>query len=177
MTQAHARTRDFSKKRPPVYFTIDDVRYDCYKALDFDQLRRFAGMASNMSQLSADLKIKDDGDEEDELAAVSAAQEAITQIGNLMKIVMKKTSYATFMEKFAPSDEDRERDDFEPIDHTQLLDIVKWLMEVYTDRPSRPSSNSSDSSSNGDGGASSTDGASPAEFAPTSLPEPTPSIS
>lgn len=162
-----ARTRDFTKKRPPVRFTIDEVTYHCYKALDLDQLRRFANMASELARLKAEMDTNEEDTARAAVSAVDSAQLAIDKISSLMKIVMKKVSYAEFVARLQPSDELRESDDFEPIDHKQLLDIVKWLMEIYTERPSQPSSNSSATSPTDDGGTSSTAGASDAEFAPT----------
>ena len=161
MTGPAAKTRDFSKKRPPVFFTIDETRYDCYKALDFDQLRRFAGMARGIGKLAADA-------EENVEDQVDAATDAIDRVADVMKIVMKKKSYATFNAKLRPSDEEREADDFEPIDPVQLMDIVKWLMEIYTNRPTQPSPSSATGSTIDDGGSSSAAGASPAAGEPTS---------
>lgn len=151
MTQAH--TRDFSRKRLPVFFTIDDVRYDCYKALDMGQLQQFARLASNLSSITEDLK---DSDETAQTA--ESASHAIDRISGLMKIVMKKASFAVFIAKFKPTDDEREADDFEPIDHTQLTDIIRWLLEVYTGRPTQPSSSSSTGSETDDGGTSSMGG-------------------
>lgn len=149
-----AITRDFSKKRPPVFFTIDDYRYDCYKTLDFEQLRRFANLARGIGSL-AETAEDGDGDVEDQ---VEAATNAIDRVCDVMKIVMKKKSYEPFVAKVRPTDVQREDDDFEPIDPNQLMDIVKWLMEVYTKRPTQPSSSSSTGSTSGGGGSSSTAG-------------------
>lgn len=175
MTQAH--TRDFTKKRMPVYFTIDDVRYNCYKALDLDQLRRFAQMAQSLSSFVKSVQ-NEDADVEDKLAeSADAASAVVDKILDLMKIVMKKVSFAVFATKVSPTDADREDDDFEPIDPVQLMDIVQWLMGIYTKRPTQPSSISSDGSTSDDGGSSSTAGASPGESVPPSSPETTSSIS
>ena len=166
MTQAH--TRDFSRRRPPVYFTIDDVRFDCHRALDLEQLRRFANLAAGMGSLVADAQ-----DIEQATRSAEVAADAIDRILGVMKIVMKKSSYLPFAARVKPTDEDRERDDFEPVDHLQLTDIIKWLMGVYTNRPSQPSSNSPAGSASDDGGSSSTAGASPAESTRGDLPETT----
>lgn len=171
MTQAH--TRDFSKKRLPVFFTIDGRRYDCFKALDLDQLTRFAALTKNLGDISKTLTSGDADDVEvvevDADEAVESTSVAINKISGLMKIVMKKASFATFMTYLQPTEDEREDDDFEPIDYTQLLDVVKWLMEVYTGRPTKPSSDSSTGSESDDGGTSSTAGASPEELEPLSL--------
>lgn len=148
-----AITRDFSKKRPPVFFTIDDERYDCFKALDFEQLRRFVELSRSIGSLSVDAEESDD-------SQIDAASSAIDRVCDVMKIVMKKKSYAVFVTKVRPTDDEREADDFEPVDPIQLMDIIKWLMETYTSRPTQPSSSSSTGSDNGDGGTSSTAGAS-----------------
>lgn len=164
MTQGQARTRDFSKKRTPVFFTIDGQRYDCFKALDFAQLRLFAALARGVSHLNAERSESEPG----EVDEVEAATAAIDRILELMKIVMKKASYAIFASKLRPTDEEREADDFEPVDPYQLMDIVKWLMETYTNRPSQPSSSLSPGSISDDGGSSSTAGASPEAVTPAS---------
>lgn len=152
MSQAH--TRDFTQKRPPVHFTIAEERFNCYKALDMDQLRRFANMAR---ELRVDATDANDADQ----AAVS--MEKIGKIGDLMRIVLKKESATRFIAILNPDEEKRESDDFEPIDPFQLLDIVKWLMEIYTKRPTEPSSTSQPGSTNGETGTYSTAGALPTE--------------
>lgn len=168
MTQAH--TRDFTKRRMPVNFTIDGDRFDCYKALDFDQLRRFAALAQGLSSF---VKIVKDDEEVDEAAAMKSASLAIDKILEIMKIVMKKQSYGVFVTKVKPSEEDREDDDFEPVDPVQLMEIVQWLMGIYTNRPTQPPSSSSAGSSSVDGGSSSTAGVSLEELVPASSPETT----
>lgn len=155
-----AQTRDFSKKRVPVYFTIDDTRFDCYRALDFEQLRRFANLARGIGDL------KSTGEEGSESDQVEAATDAIDRVCDVMKIVMKKVSYQAFISKLRPTDEQREAEDFEPIDPVQLMDIVKWLMEIYTKRPTQPSSSSHTGSTSDDGGSSSTAGVSLTDGAP-----------
>lgn len=173
MTQPRPQTRDFSKKRPPVYFTIDGTRYDCFKALDLDQLTQFAGLTKSFSEIAQDISDDDVTSPERIEETAGSTSAAIDKIAGLMKIVMKKASYSVFISKLRPSEEERNADDFEPVDYTQLLDIVKWLMEVYTGRPSKPSSTSSDGSESADGGTSSTAGASLEELEPIDLSQAT----
>lgn len=130
---------------------MDDQKFNCYKALDMDQLRRFANMAR-------ELRTDNVTGEDDQIAASVAKMD---KIGDLMRIVLKKESATRFIELLNPTDEKREDDDFEPIDPFQLLDIVKWLLEIYTQRPTEPSSTSSGGSANGETGTSSTAGALP----------------
>ena len=40
-------SRDFTRKREPVWFTLDDKRYDCYPALPLEDLRAFAATMSD----------------------------------------------------------------------------------------------------------------------------------
>lgn len=161
MTQPRPHTRDFSKKRAPVNFTIDGVRYDCFKALDLDQLARFAGLTSSFGEISRGFSGEVDGSDVEHLEeAANSTTVAVDKIADLMKIVMKKASYTIFISKLKPTPEAREADDFEPIDYHQLLDIVKWLMEVYTGRPTKSSSNSSSGSEIDDAGTDSTAGVS-----------------
>jgi len=173
VTQPRRQTRDFSKKRPPVDFTIDEIRYDCFKALDLNQLAEFANLTRNLGEISKGFEDGEPTSVENARDAAARSTEAIDRIANLMKIVMRKASYGAFIARLRPTDEEREDPDFEPIDYTQLLDIVKWLMEVYTDRPSKPSSTSSTGSETDDGGTSSTAGASLEELIPADLTQET----
>jgi hypothetical protein len=150
LIQAH--TRDFSKKRLPIFFTIDEDRFDCFKSLDLEQLRRFAN-------LSRELRVTAHEDD-DEQAQAERAMDRAGNIGSIMKIVLKRESYARFIARLQPDDDTRELDDFEPIDPHQLVDIIRWLMEIYTGRPIEPSSSSSAGSRIDDGGTSSTAGVS-----------------
>ncbi len=149
-------TRDFTRKRPLIEFTIDEDEFRCKKALDLTRLQNFM----NRYRDSAGLK----------------ESEAVDAISSIMKLVLRRDSYVKFSERFTPSDDvDTDAEDFEPIDHTQVIDIIRWVMEQYTGRPTEPSPSSSAGSENGGAGTSSTVGASPAASTSTDFPLATPS--
>lgn len=123
--------RDFSRKRRPVYFTISEVTYHCVKALPADELQEM------MNRLR--------GSNVDDTNAVA-------RVIDVLQVCMIGDSHAALVTKIKT-----DRDD--PIDLEQLGEIVEWLVEVYTNRPTKPSSGSSTGSPSDDGGTSSTAGA------------------
>lgn len=125
-------SRDFTKKRDDVFFTVDDDRFDCWPGLIADDLKAL-------------------GEVMGEGISVDNAVEKLYAVFN---IVMQRESFNRF--------DERMHDRMRPIDLRQFTDIIEWLVEVYTGRPTQPSSTSSSGSGNGDAGSSSTAGA-PAE--------------
>jgi hypothetical protein len=107
-------TKDFSKKREPISFTIDSDRFICVTAIPGDTL----------VTLLAKLQGADDDDME--------------QVANGLKQILAEllvdSSYARFAERFASKDD--------PIDFVQMNEIVEWLMEAFGMRPTKPSSDS-----------------------------------
>lgn len=86
----------------------------------------------------------------------------LERVTPILKLMMKKESFKRFMIRFKPVvDEDGAvvDENWEPIDHEQLLEIIQWLTEQYTGRPTEPSSNSSGGSPSDDGTSPSTAGA------------------
>lgn len=122
-------SRDFTKKHEDVYFTIDEDRFDCWPTLISDDLKAM-GKA---------------------IGSGIEADNAVEKIDEVFAIVMQPESFENFRRRTA----DRRR----PIDIMQIGEIIVWLTEVYTKRPTQPSSTSSSGSETDDGGSSSTDGA------------------
>lgn len=150
-------TRDFTRKRPVIEFTIDDDVFSCKKALDLTRLQAFVNKFR-----SAELQ----------------ESEAVGAISNIMKLILRGESYVRFAKRFTPGDDvDTDADDFEPIDHTQVMDIIRWVMEQYTNRPTEPSPSSLAGSENGGAGTSFAVGASPAASTSIDSTSATPLIS
>jgi hypothetical protein len=129
--------RDFSRKRRPIFFTIDEERFDCHKALGIAELQEA------MSKFRSARDEKEDVTAENVLHKLSAA----------MSILLKPESHTRFMD--ALFDQTRE----EPIDMEQLTEIFHWLIEQYTRRPTQAVPDSSNSSQDGNAGTDSPDGA------------------
>ena len=129
-------SRDFTKKREPVWFTIDPERYDCYAVLPLEDLQAFA------ETIGTDVSVAN----------------VIDKIKLVMKLVMEPESYDRFLVRMA------NRQD--PVDPRQLMEIAEWLVEVYTNRPTAQPSSSSSGSPAVEPGSSSTAGAQPTTWTP-----------
>lgn len=133
--------RDFSRKRRPIYFTIDDETFSCRKALGAEVLQ------------DAMLKFKsarsDGGD--------VTAENVFVKISDALEILLLPESHERFMA--AIKDKNRE----EPIDLVQLTEIFQWLIEQYTQRPTEALGDSSTSSKTDNAGTDSPAGAPLAE--------------
>lgn len=137
-----AHFRDFTKKRPPVYFHLNDERFDCAKAINPKKLQRamntFRGLKTDIEK----------GVDESNVA------DLLDRISDTMVFFMKAESYERFHALINDEDAD------EPVDHEQLVAILTWLLgEVYSARPSKPSSDSTTTSPIDGTGTISTDGA------------------
>lgn len=146
-------TRDFSRQRPRIEFTLDGEVFKCHSALPLAKLQR----------VILDIKSDESGNKID-----VSEENVVDKLLAVMKIFMKKESFRRFALKMDPpedenSDDDNDDDDKEPVDHTQLMDIITWLLEKHALRPTEPSSPSSTGSSRDDGGTPSAAGASVAE--------------
>jgi hypothetical protein len=136
--------RDFTKKRKPVVFGIDGVMYRCIKALGTESLQDLM-RTYRSGELQEALKTSD-------------ADRIMEFMRAMFKIFLLDESYEPFVLKL--------RDKEDPVDIHQLLEIVRWVVEVYTNRPSEPSEISSTGSLDGDAGTSSEAGARLAELLP-----------
>lgn len=141
MTQ-EVHFRDFTKKRVPIRFKIDDDIFECVPTLVIDDIQ----------QISTLLKNRVSGDESTDVDI----DETLAQMRTIYKLFLLAESYEIFHTRLS----DRRN----PIDTQQLLEIVMWIVELYTKRPTVPSSDSPNGSPTDDGGTDSTAGAPPAEL-------------
>jgi len=122
--------RDFTKKREPVWFDVGDDRYVCHSNLIADDMK--ALMETTSSEVTV--------------------ENVFEMIEGVFKIVMTPEAFQLYAE--------RKTDRNTAFDHEQLMDILQWLIETYTKRPTTSPSSSSTGSPNGDTGSGSTAGAS-----------------
>lgn len=133
---------DFSYSPPPVTFTMDGDRYDCYPVITARIAQEITGLLRD--GLFADV----DANDPDTIVR------SMSNIGAVFKIVMKPASATRFIERLNSRDE--------PLDLThQVIPVLEWLLGRYGVRPTQPSTLSSDGSHDETGGTRSTDGASP----------------
>lgn len=154
-------TRDFTRARPPVNFTLDGETFNCQKALPLEAISKMMSMVETVADVGTT-----------EMDKARAGLAVIDKVMPIFKIMLKKESYRRFYARFNPeldTDGDVVDDEWEPIDAEQVIEIMTWLAERYTSRPTEPSSNSSAGSETGDGGASSTAGARVAALNPAVL--------
>lgn len=140
--------RDFSRKRLPIFFTIDDETFHCRKALGAELLQE------------AMLKFKGAREDGGDITAANVLE----KISDALSILMMVESHARFMA--AVKDRDRE----EPIDLGQLTEIFQWLIEKYTARPTEALPGSSTSLETDNAGIDSPAGVQQLELIPSSLP-------
>lgn len=130
--------RDFTRKRKPVRFKIDDDMFECVPALGTEDIQALVTVFRGTQT---------EGDDVDEIDRTTAV---ITKIREAFRLFLLPESYEIFLRRLG----DRKN----PIDALQLLEIVQWIVEIYTKRPTEPSSNSSSGSQIADGGTDSTAG-------------------
>ncbi len=135
--------KDFTKKRSEIAFGLDGETFECVKALAPDDLQKFA------------LAMQGNGSEEK-----IAIDVMLERVKNAFGFVLQDEAKPRFLAKFS----DREN----PVDIEQLTDIVGWLTEQYTARPTEPSSDSLTGSPSDGFGTSSPVGAAFAESIPSS---------
>ena len=152
---------DFTIKRDPIQFRVDDDVFSAPAMISPVTLRKAAEMHGRLAEVS--------GDEATQAAA------AIDLIGDLMRVLMPGPSGRRFVERLRsegrPADLDdnppREEPDPPVISLTeQAIPALYYLLERYGLRPTVPSSPSLDGSTDGStnspsDGISSTDGVLP----------------
>jgi hypothetical protein len=107
-------TKDFTKKRDPISFTIDADRFICVPTIPGDTL--------------VTLLAKLGGADDDDMEQVSDG------LKNILAEMLVESSYQRFLERFASKTE--------PIDFMQMNEIVEWLMEAFGMRPTKLPSDS-----------------------------------
>ena len=132
--------RDFTKKRKPVNFRIDDDVFHCVEAL----------LPDTLEELMTLVKTRADAGDADRAAAV------VGKLRDIFKLFLLDDSYELFASRLG--------NPRKPIDIQQLLEIIQWIVEVYTKGRTTPSSDSSDTLPSVETGTSSTAGAPLAEL-------------
>lgn len=112
-------TRDFSRKRENITFTIDGEVFEAVPALPGDVLAEFAVRFTGTEDTD-DLSVR------------------LSQWKAALELVLQPESYARFTARM----KDPER----PIELEQSSEIIVWLLEQYGMRPTQPPSPSSDGS-------------------------------
>jgi hypothetical protein len=126
--------KDFSRKREPIRFRIDDDMFEAAPALPAGTLAEFAARFSGLRD--------------------SPGSADVAPLYEALSMVLLPESY----ERFAA----RMKDLAAPIDVNQLNDVIVWLMEHYGKRPTVPSSISSPGAADQSPGMNSTDAQHPA---------------
>lgn len=142
MTSTETRTRDFSRRHRELDFTADGEKHICLPALPPESVQ--------------------------ELLALVRDENIKTDLGVSMRIfdiVMIESEAVKLHARLTKASSN-------PLGLPQVLDIIEWLIEEYTSRPTAPSATSSTGSqpesTEVESGTSSTAGAQPAELIPSS---------
>lgn len=126
------RFKDFSKKREPVEFQIDDDIFTAPSILPVPSMQELAEVANA-------IKIETDN------------AKLFQRITEVFDAVLTEASAKRFRQRVTSKEE--------PIDVEQLVDIMLWLLEEYGLRPTQPSSDSSNGALSVTSGTLSTAGA------------------
>lgn len=145
MTEANFR--DFTKKRPEIYFDLNGERYHCRKALTPKKLQL---------AMRAFRSIKSEFDAVVDTSDAAEKAENTDLLGKIAGVLIHFLKVDSFDRLNAALNDD-EPD--EPIDVEQLMEILKWTLETMTGRPTTPSPDSTDTSPSDGTGTSSTAGA------------------
>jgi hypothetical protein len=140
-----ANFRDFTKKRPDIYFLLNGDRFDCRKALTPKKLQ--LAMRSFKSIKAEFDAVKDEGLDSDN------TPDLISKISAVLVHFLKPESYQRFELMINEDEPD------EPVDIQQLMEILQWVLESIAGRPTTPSPESTDSSPSDGTGTSLTAGA------------------
>jgi hypothetical protein len=128
--------RDFSRKRKPLDFTIDDDTFVPASALPGDDYAEFVTLYNST------------GDTE-------TYQEQHDLLKRALELALLPDSWKRFAERL--------KDKAKPIDDDQMADVVIWLLEEYGMRPTQPSPDSSDGPASPESGTNSTANTQPEE--------------
>lgn len=119
-------TKNFTRKRVPIQFEIDDDTFDAVSAIPADTLME---MTSEFDAM--------DGE---------SAQESITAMLAVLEKFLRPASFKRFRERMG----DKEN----PVEFPQVSEVIFWLLEQYGMRPTQPSSGSADGQLPPDSGTS-----------------------
>lgn len=129
--------KDFTVPRRRVVFRVAPDEFECVPALPPDALQ--------------EMMTKFRGADFADAIKSHNVEHVMNGIRDIFKIFILDEHYDVFLTRMS----DRRN----PVDTQQLLQIVQWIIEVYTKRPTEPSQSSSTGSLDGDAGTSSAGGA------------------
>jgi hypothetical protein len=132
MAETEVAFKDFTKAKKRVEFKIDDDTFVAPKVLPIPVMQQLAQAS-------------------DALKANESTADALDKIVNVFDIILIDSSATRMRERVASKDE--------PVDLSQLTDILMWLLEVYGLRPTQPSSDLSAGLPDGTSGTPLTAGA------------------
>lgn len=156
MTEPDQGIRDFTIKREPIQFRIDDDVFKAPAIISPIALRKIAAMYAEMGDITS---------------LGNDIEQTLNVVGQIFAILLPGASGARFKERLLSEEE--------PLDlNAQVIPALYWLLEQYGMRPTQPSSPSPDGSTDGqtntpNDGTSSTDGPSPTESSTVDSTQPT----
>jgi hypothetical protein len=164
---AGTEIQDFTIKREPHRFRIDDDVFEAPPLLAPFVIRKLAALHSQLGDNVGELMTTDDG-----------VERLLTIMGDMFRYLLPGPSGKRFVERLNTDGDPGDSDADPPVPASpasidllgQVLPVLYWLLERYGLRPTVPSSDSSDGSTVGatgspSAGISSTAGASPEAFA------------
>jgi len=170
MTEPDQEIRDFTVRRPPIQFRIDDDVFKAPNVLSPVTLKEIADLHGSLGNI--DDLVKDAG-------------RSIDLVADMFGLLLPGSSGRRFKQRLmsqgreADPADGRPEADPTPIDlQLQALPALYYLLEQYGMRPTQPSSPSPDGSTGGqtstpNAGTSSTDGPSPSESTIAGSTQPT----
>ena len=129
-------TKDFSKKRKRLTFTIAPDEFEAAPALPGDVFAEFVTLYNSR-------------------ADVDTYKEQHDLLKQALELALLPDSWAKFAARL--------QDKTNPVDDDQMADVVLWLLEEYGMRPTQPSQPSSDGPANPESGTPSTESTQPEE--------------
>lgn len=126
--------KDFTKKRKEVRFTVGEESFEVLPSLPIPVMQEFLSIAKKIE-------------------GKSVGPETLTDVMHIFDLVLKGDSASRFAARIASLDDDN-------IGLDQAMDIIQWMMEHYSKRPTVQPANSSASSPGENVGTISTAGVS-----------------
>jgi hypothetical protein len=123
--------KDFTKKAKRIVFQLDTDHMEARSVLPVPVMQELIRVSKGLQ-----------GDE--------LGEETLGKVLSIFDLILLKDSAALFRSRVESVDN--------PVDLTQVMDVMVWLMEMYGQRPTTPSSDSSDGLPTGTDGTISTAG-------------------
>jgi hypothetical protein len=110
-------TRDFTKKRDVIKFTIDDDEFRAHSGIPAEMLIEYGAQFQGRDMTKAPV------------------EEQMVIYREALEMCLEPDSYRLFLSRL--------KDPLKPIDADQLDEVTTWLFEQYGMRPTQPPANSS----------------------------------